>query len=382
LDVNAWFKETRLVACVGSGGVGKTTSAAAMGLWAAVHGRRVIVLTIDPAKRLANSLGLDAMGGEATRIDLSSVGEATGELWAMMLDSRGTFDSLIAAVAPSPEVRERIFSNHIYRHMADALAGSQDYMATEKLHDLVLSGKYDLVILDTPPVKNALDFLESPGRVITFLDERVIDMFLSDAPRSNSWRSRLFGGASAVMYRLLGAVFGSEFLDDFAQFLADFRGLLEGFRKRHRAVLDMLRADTTSFVTICAPNESSIDVATFFHEELGERELHRAGIVVNQVHRCEMPSDSAAAALAVTVTEQSDGLSEHTGSMLLERLKRAHAGLRRRMDAEQVLIDRLRASSRGGGFMCQIPRFEDQVYDLPALLKVGRSIFEGHTESL
>ena len=382
MDLNDWLAKTRLVACVGSGGVGKTTSAAAIGLWAAKQGRKVIVLTIDPAKRLANSLGLEEMGGEATRIDLSAVPEAEGELWAMMLDSRGTFDSLIAAVAPSEEIRDRIFANHIYRHMADALAGSQDYMATEKLHDLVSSGLYDLVVLDTPPVKNALDFLESPGRVITFLDERVIEWFLVPQTDVDSWRSRLFGGASAVMFRLLGTIFGKEFLSDFAEFLSDFRGLLQGFRQRHRAVLEMLHADSTSFVTVCAPNESSVDVAVFFQKELSERNLPRAGVLVNQVHRCEPVDDTVFDALKQAAEASATGLPERTVPMLMARLGRAHGRLRHLIEVEQRMVADVRAAAAGAGFLQQIPRFEGQVYDLPALLRVGHAIFEEPSEDV
>lgn len=376
MDLNAWLDRTRLVVCVGSGGVGKTTSAAAIGLWAALRGRRVIVLTIDPAKRLANSLGIERMGGEPTRIDLSKL-PATGELWAMMLDSRGTFDALIAAIAPSDAARDRILGNHIYRHMADALAGSQDYMATEKLHDLVASGLYDLVVLDTPPVKNALDFLESPGRVVAFLDERVIGWFVQ--PARTGWAARLLDGAATVMNRLLGAIFGQEFLDDFQEFLRDFSGLYEGFRKRHTAVLGMLREQHTSFVTVCAPTASSVDVAVFFQEELAKRELPRAGVIVNQVHRCEAGTDDAQAQLGEAVAGMVDDLPPRTSAMLLARLGKAHARLRHLVVIEQQLVERVRAVA-GAGFLQEVPRFEGQVYDLPALREVGRAIFEARAD--
>jgi anion-transporting ArsA/GET3 family ATPase len=380
VDLNAWLDRTRLVVCVGSGGVGKTTSAAAIGLWGALRGRKVIVLTIDPAKRLANSLGLDQMGGEPTRIDLSGVPDATGELWAMMLDSRGTFDALISAIAPSDEARQRILGNHVYRHMADALAGSQDYMATEKLHDLVASGSYDLVVLDTPPVKNALDFLESPGRVVAFLDERVLGWFIQ--PASTGWGARLLGGATTIMNRLLGAIFGQEFLDDFQEFLRDFAGLYEGFRTRHTAVLGMLRAPDTAFVTVCAPTSSSVDVAVFFQEELGKRSLPRAGVIVNQVHRCESTADDAQQALGGLAAVHAVGLPERTTPMLLARLGRAHARLRHLVTIEQELVSRVRGVTGRGSFLQQVPRLEGQVYDLAALRRVGQAIFEAPAEEL
>jgi anion-transporting ArsA/GET3 family ATPase len=380
MDLDAWLGNVSLIACVGSGGVGKTTTAAAIGLWAATRGRRVMVLTIDPAKRLANSLGLEQMGGEPTRIDLSSL-DASGELWAMMLDSRGTFDTLISSVAPSEQARDRILNNHIYRHMADAFAGSQDYMATEKLYDLVESGNYDLVVLDTPPVKNALDFLEAPGRVVSFLDERVLSWFLSPYDRQQVWGGRLLAGTSAFVFRLLGYIFGKEFLDDFAAFLKDFNGLYEGFRKRHQAVLDLLRADDTAFVTVCAPTESSVDIAVFFQRELRQRELPVAGVVVNQVHRLDVEGDDAVGAIGTAADALDDDLAPGTRARLMKRLEAAQSRLRTLVSAERTLADKVRAVSQNG-FYQEVPRIEGEVHDLPSLLAVGRYLFGAPAEQL
>ncbi len=369
VDLDAWLDARRLVVCVGSGGVGKTTTAAAIGLRAAQRGRKAMVLTIDPARRLANSLGLDRMGGEPTPIDLSALPEATGELWAMMLDSRGTFDALIAQVAPSPEARDRILANHVYRHMADAFAGSQDYMATEKLYDLVASGRWDLVVLDTPPVKNALDFLEAPGRVVSFLDERVLSWFLSDE-RGRRWGSILSGGR-AFLFQLLGYVLGAEFLDDLEAFLRDFQGLYEGFRERHQAVIALLRDPTTAFVTVCAPTESSADVARFFEAELAARTLPRAGLIVNQVHACRAGTDDAGEVLGAAAIEAAAGLPPATTASLLARLGRAHARLRGRVEQEQAVASSVRASAGGEGWYQEIPRIEGEVHDLTSLSAVG-----------
>lgn len=381
VDVAGWLKEVSLIACVGSGGVGKTTSAAALGLAAAVRGRKVIVLTIDPAKRLANSLGLERMGGEPTRIDVSALPDRAegGELWAMMLDSRGTFDALIAAVAPSPEARDRILRNHVYRAMADALAGSQDYMATEKLHDLVRDGRWDLVVLDTPPVKNALDFLESPGKVVRFLDEKVLSWFIQPYDRSAVWGGRLLAGTSAFLYRLLGFVFGAEFLDDFSGFLKDFNGLYDGFRKRHQAVIEMLRAPTTAFITVCSPSEASVDVAWFFEEELRRRTLNRAGIVVNQVHRSRFDLD--APDLEAAVRTAASDLTDGAADRLLARLAVAQDRLAELVLRENTLIASLR-SRASGGFLQLVPRFEKDVYDLPALYAVGEALVAQPAEVL
>ncbi len=371
MDLNAWLSKVELIACVGSGGVGKTTTAAAIGLWAATQGRKAMVLTIDPAKRLANSLGLEKMGGEPTRIDLSGVAvEGEGELWAMMLDSRGTFDSLISAVAPTPAARDRVLNNHIYRHMADALAGSQDYMATEKLYDLVSSGNYDLVVLDTPPVKNALDFLESPGRVVGFLDEKILSWFLAPYNRESVWGGRLMAGTSAFLFRLLGMIFGKEFLDDFATFLTDFNGLYEGFRKRHAAVLALLRDDATAFVTVCAPQDASVDIAVFFARELAERGLPGAGVVVNQMHRVHAGALAGLPELQQQLSDLGDGA---VAERLSDRLRAAQERLVALNHAEQRLAAKVRGAARG--FYQEIPRIEGEVHDLESLLEVGRHLF-------
>lgn len=376
VDMDAWLTTTKLVVCVGSGGVGKTTTSAALGLYAAVHGRKVMVLTIDPAKRLANSLGLNAFGNEETRIDLSSLSHATGELWAMMLDSQSTMDGLIGRVAPSPEARDRILGNHVYQHMASAFAGTQDYMATEKLYDLVASGKYDLVILDTPPVKNALDFLESPGRLINFLDEKVLSWFLVGAGNKGGFGARLFQGTSQIVLKLLGTLFGADFVSDLTVFFEEFQGLYAGFVERHDRVLAMLRSRDTHFVTVCAPTESSLDVAVYFQEELERRDLPRAGVVVNQMHRCTGDHDDAKAVLGELAATAGADLSERTVAGVLARLSMAHKRLRALSAAEQLMTARVRQASRGAGFYQEVARLEGQVHDLPSLHQVGELLFE------
>lgn len=374
-DMEAWLGRTHLIVCVGAGGVGKTTTAASLAVGAALRGRQTLVLTIDPARRLANSLGLREFGSEETRIDLSPLGmKDAGDLWAVMLDSRSTFDSLISRIATDPAARERILKNHVYRHMSDTFAGSQDYMATEKLYDIVAAQKYDLVVLDTPPIKNALDFLESPGRLINFLDERVLKWFLhpNDSPAIGR---RLMFGTSAVVQRLLGYVFGRDFLEDLTTFFDDFQGLYHGFVERHRAVLELFRAENTSFVTVCAPTESSIDVASFFQDELTRRGLPRGGLIVNQVHACEGDNHDANEILGELAHRVGEGLAPSTVPSTLARLGMAHRRLHALRVAEGVLTEQARRAARGGGFYQEIPRLDGNVHDLPALAEVGKRLF-------
>jgi len=357
------IRENKLIICVGSGGVGKTTTSATIALRAAMEGRKAIVLTIDPARRLANSLGLDAMGGEARRVDLSGL-NAPGELWGMMLDPEHTFDTLIGRIAASEEARDRILSNSIYRHLAQALAGSQDYMATEQLYDLVASGDYDLVVLDTPPVKNALDFLESPGLVASFLNQQVLSWFLKPLEAGNRSRlGRWMLGATSVIYKLLGVVFGEEFVQDFANFLQDFNGLFEGFQARHKAVVEMFRASGTDFVSVCAPSQASLDIAQFFEDELSARELPRLGVVINQVHHAgasDTPPDSLVQALS--------SAGDAARAEFLAAASQSHRDLRVRAEEEGRLTAPLRATAP----FLELPKLERDVYDLPALSEIAR----------
>ncbi|TNE84984.1 MAG: ArsA family ATPase [Deltaproteobacteria bacterium] len=382
MDLNAWLDSTNLVVCVGSGGVGKTTTSAAIGLRGAVRGRKVMVLTIDPAKRLANSLGLKRFSGEGQQIDLSALPEAKGELWAMMLDSKSTFDNVIARVSPNEEVRDRILNNRLYRVMADTFAGSQEYMATEKLYDIVHSGEFDLVVLDTPPVKNALDFLESPGRIVDFLDERVFGWLLEPEDSRGLFGMRIISGAGGVVFKLLGLVMGAEFLNDFKEFLSDFKELYDGFRQRHDAVMALFNREDTQFVTVCAPTESSVDVASFFQDELGARELPRGGVVVNQIHRCEDASHDAEGALGAPAREMAGDLDEKTVKRLLARLGMAHRRLRELSEAEHAMVERVRRHARGGGFYQEVPRLDDEVNDLKSLNLVGENLFVENAEEL
>jgi anion-transporting ArsA/GET3 family ATPase len=221
------IRQRKLLICVGSGGVGKTTLAASVGVRAAREGRRVLVLTIDPARRLANSLGLKQFGNSETRINLDELEDAAGELWAMMLDPQHTFDDLIRRVARTPERQEAILNNHVYRSITDTIVGNQEYMATEKLYDVVDSGRYDLVVLDTPPVKNALDFLESPGRMARFVDKRIMKWFLTPYDEGKVF-GRFLMGTSAVLFRLLSYIFGREFLTDLSEFFSALPRPLRG----------------------------------------------------------------------------------------------------------------------------------------------------------
>lgn len=365
----------RLIVCVGSGGVGKTTSAAAIALRAALAGRRVLVLTIDPARRLANSLGLTEFGNTEVRIDLAARTRAPiaagGELWAMMLDARSTMDDVIARVAKDERTRNAIYANKIYRHIAGSFSGSQEYMATERLYDVHNSDRYDLVVLDTPPVKNALDFLESPGRLSRFLDRQIMKWFLTPYEEDKVFGKRLILGTSAVVYRLLGHIFGREFLDELAAFFTLFRDLYDGFRERHEAVGRLFGAESTSFLVVSAPTEPSVDVATFFLDELRARHLPLGGVVVNQVHACAQVVPDVDALLGA----RARALDPENAAPMLARLGAAHRRLRDLALLEAARVAELRRASGPGVWVRTVPRLPDEVHDLDGLLSLHMHLF-------
>ncbi len=371
--LSALVRDKRLIVCVGAGGVGKTTTAAAVALRAALEGRRALVLTIDPARRLANALGLQEIGNRATRVDLQGRERAGGELWAMMLDPRATLDDVVRRVAPTPQLREALYANRIYRHIAGSFSGSQEYMATEQLYDVALTGRYDLVVLDTPPVKNALDFLDSPGRLTRFLDKQIMKWFL--AQEEPGVGRRLLAGTSTVIYGLLGHVFGREFLDELATFFRLFGEIYEGFHARHEAVARLFAAPDTAFAVVSAPTDSATDVAAFFLDELRARGMAAQALVVNQVHQAGPPVTDPTAALGDALGAALPGQDAVTRAAFVARLAAAHARLREVVRTETARVAALSARVRGTPLVT-VPRQRAEVHDLDGLLTLHRALFD------
>jgi len=377
--------QKKLIVCVGSGGVGKTSTSAALGLRAAIRGRRVLVLTIDPARRLANSLGLNEFGNEEAQIDLSSI-QARGSLSALMLDTQTTFDQLIGRLAPDAETRQKILDNAIYRTLSNTFASSQEYMATEALHDVFTSGRYDLVVLDTPPVKNALDFMEAPGRLSRFFDKSIIRWFLApyDEKRVFGVRmaSTLVAGTSAVVFRLLGYIFGKDFLNELSDFLLLFKDMYDGFRIRHEEVIELFRSDATAFLTVCAPTEPSIEVAAFFARELRSRNYPRAGVVVNQVYPSRGQKLDAKALLGDAVEELGADMKSSVRAGILARLSSAHGRFREVAEIQRGWVREVQSwMGPDDGFLVEIPRLEREVHDLESLAEMGDLLLGGRDPS-
>jgi anion-transporting ArsA/GET3 family ATPase len=264
-----------VVVCCGSGGVGKTTTAAVLGLQLARDGRRVVVVTIDPAKRLADALGLTGgLTNEPTRLDLGD----DGELWAMMLDTAATFDGLVRAHAPSTEQAERILSNRFYRNISGALSGTQEYMAAERLYALHDDPRFDVVIVDTPPTRHALDFLEAPGTLTRFLDHPLFKLLMMPTRRG----LKVLNVAAQPVLRTVGKVVGGDVLADAIAFFQAFDGMETGFRDRADSVMQLLRSDATRYVLVAAPKRDTIDEARYFAARLAEAHLAVSALVVNR----------------------------------------------------------------------------------------------------
>ncbi|MCP4868023.1 MAG: ArsA family ATPase [Proteobacteria bacterium] len=376
-----------LLICVGSGGVGKTTTAASIGIQAAIEGRRVCVVTIDPARRLANSLGLEALGNDERQIPLSKFTEfgvePKGTLHAMMLDTQTTFNELIRDVSPDDETRERILKNRVYMHLSDTLSASHDYMASEKLYDLHNSGRYDLVVLDTPPMKNAIDFLEASGRLSRFLDDRIVGWFLKPHEGERRFGLSLLQAPGALVYKLLGNVFGSDFLDEIAEFFLAFKDLLAGFKDRADAVSALLRDPAlTKFVIVCTPQSTSMEEARYFHRQLEERRMPGGYFIVNCVGRygsCKRDPETnhylVESDRAFMRTELTDHASPKKIRTFTQRLE-AHfdRSVAMARDDEHAIAG-LRGFAGSRAVVATIPRMPEDIYDFDGLLAIDRHLF-------
>src|SRR6185295_19100789 len=297
----------RMVICAGSGGVGKTTTAAAVALGLAEQGRKVAVVTIDPARRLANALGLDELDNEPRKVDL----ELDGELWAMMLDAKRTFDQLIEHLAPDEKTRDEVFANRIYQQLSSAVAGSQEFTAIAKLYELYHEGGYDLLVLDTPPSRNALDFLDAPGRLKGFFGGRAIRMFLRPAGLSG----KVLGRGTGMVFGLLKRVTGVDLLQDLSVFFRTLGGMIDGFMERADRVGALLEDPATTFLIVTSPRHDPAEEAIHFHRKLADASMPFGGLVVNRVHQAPTTDGAAPPELAEAL---GDDLARRVGESAYE----------------------------------------------------------------
>jgi anion-transporting ArsA/GET3 family ATPase len=367
-----WLERSVLVTA-GTGGVGKTTLAAAIGLEAAARGRRTLVLTIDPARRLAQALGVRSLDHEPQQVPADRIGAAgspRGALFAMMLDTKRTFDEIVERFTPDPELRRRIFANRIYRQLTDALSGSREYSALEKLAAIHASGEYDLIVLDTPPAAHALDFLDAPRRVLGFLDGGFLEVLL--APSRTGLR--LFRLGSELTLRGLERLTGLSFLGDLSEFFGAFEALLGGFRERAELTSKLLRSRACGFVLVAGPDPEQVRRAVAFSLRLQQERVHLAGLVVNRMRTWPSgrPPDMGAEARKEAQRWLEPALGAERAARLLS-VARRHAAAARR-DAEHAEhIEKSVALERGE--MHRIPLLAEDIHTPRGLRRLRAHLF-------
>ena len=371
LDLDAVLadRSTRIIVCCGAGGVGKTTTAAALGLRAAEEGRTVVVLTIDPARRLAQSMGLSELDNNPRRV--KGVDESRGgSMDAMMLDMKRTFDEVVFAHA-TPERAETIMANPFYQSLSSSFSGTQEYMAMEKLGQLRAEDRWDLIVVDTPPSRSALDFLDAPKRLGSFLDGRFIRVLMGTAKTGGRAYLKVVGAGLNAMTSVLTKVLGAQVLKDLQAFIAALDTMFGGFRERADATYQLLQARGTSFVVVAAPERDALREASYFVERLGEERMPLSGLVLNRVHTSGATGLSADRAAAGAET-----LDEAGSHPLAAGILRLHAERMRLIEREQSLRGRFTAAHPRVPVV-DVPAQPGDVHDLDGLRLVGESLAGG-----
>ncbi|MCX5043146.1 ArsA family ATPase [Aldersonia sp. NBC_00410] len=350
----------RILVCCGSGGVGKTTTAAALAMRAAENGRKVVVLTIDPARRLAQALGVAELDNSPQPVQLGS--EAKGELHAMMLNMKRTFDDMVLQHT-TPDKAEQIFANPFYQTIASSFGGTQEYMAMEKLGQLAADSSWDLIVVDTPPSRNALDFLDAPKRLGSFLDGRMIRLFT--APGRGF--GRLVTGAMGLAIKGVSTIVGGQMLSDASTFVQSLDSMFGGFRDRATKTFELLSRDDTRFVVIAAPEPDALREAGFFVDRLSTEGMPLAGLVLNRTHplRCELAADHA-----LTAADRLDEDEPTPQSQLAAAALRIHAERATVNSRERHLLHRF-TGAHPRVPQIDVPSLPFEVSDLEALRAIG-----------
>ncbi len=369
----------RILVCAGSGGVGKTTTAASLALWGALQGRRAIVLTIDPARRLADSLGVGPIGNTPAQVPPDALrafgSEGKGSLTAMMLDQKGSWDELITRHAPSDEVRQTILDNTFYRQLSQSFAGSQEYMAVEQLGELDASGKYDLIVVDTPPTQHALDFLEAPDRLLAFLDRDIVRWFVRPGVSAGWTTFQSMNKTVGFLLRKIEDATGVAALAQVAEFFNSMGELFDGFEVRVQRVTALLRDEETAFVLVAGPDEHVLGQVDYLARQMASRQMPLKGVVMNRMHAVPAAvesDDRSAAAIAAAIGPlvrrvlEAGGeasASEEIAFELAENLVAWQA--RARGDA--LRTESFRGGLPAGVPVAQVPDLTSDIHDLGGL---------------
>lgn len=361
MSIDDLLADRHIIVCTGAGGVGKTTTSAALALRAADLGRRAIVCTIDPAKRLAQSMGLEGLGNDPQLVDATTFGgsKPRGELWAMMLDMKRTFDDMVLEMT-TRERADAIFANPFYKHVSSTLAGTQEYMAMEKLWELHEEGRWELIVIDTPPTRSALDFLDAPRRITDFLEGRFLKLLLWPYMKAGKGGLKLLNFGTQTVLKVVTRVTGSELFADVAAFFQAFEGMYEGFKTRSARVRELLGARRTAFVVVTSPTEASLQEAKYFAQRLSSEKMPLGGIVVNRTHDVK----------PIPGLEDPVALWARAGDNALGDSLRAYAGWRAVAVREQMLL----AGALGGlsdAPIWKVPDLPDDVVDARGLREIG-----------
>lgn len=354
---------TRVVVCCGSGGVGKTTTSAALAMRAAERGRRTVVLTIDPARRLAEALGLTTLSNEPKRVAGLGDGTRQGELHAMMLDMRRTFDEMVYAHS-TPDRAEKIIANPFYQTISSSFSGTQEYMAMEKLGQLVETDNWDLIVVDTPPSRSALDFLDAPQRMSSFLDGRMIRMLSSPARVGGRGLRRLVGAGFGLFAKAVGTILGGQMLADASAFVQAFDTMFGGFQERAAKTYKLLRSPGTSFVVVAAPEPDALREAAYFVDRLASERMPLAGLILNRTHPvlADLPAGRA--------REMAERVEAAGSGKLAAAVLRLHADRVDRADRERRLLSRF-TNAHPGIAVARVPAVAGDITDLAGLREIG-----------
>ncbi len=347
---------TEICLVVGAGGVGKTTTSAALATLLAQRGERVALVTIDPAKRLAQALGIETLGGEPQRVGLP--GDVPGELWAMMLDSQATFDGLVTSLTSDEETRQAILGNPIYARLSSAVAGSQEFTAVAKLYELHRSRRFDVIVLDTPPSRNALDFLDAPDHLTAFVEGRGLTSII--APSGPI--ARIAGRGSGLVFGTLGRLTGSDLLVDIQTFLHAFGVVLDGFRDRAAAVSRLLADPATSFVIVTTAERDPAAEAMHFAERLADSDLQVRALIINQV----TPYAENPAAVDVGALASALGGDAALAANVVRAVDETRASGRREQDEIASLLD-----GTGVREPIIVPRLAGDLHDVAGVMALS-----------
>ena len=362
-------RRTRIIVCCGSGGVGKTTIAASVGLRAAERGRHVVVLTVDPARRLAQSMGLTSLDNTPRQVSgiQPDDPDAPGSMHAMMLDMKRTFDEIVEAHA-DPDRAAQILANPFYQSLSSSFAGTQEYMAMEKLGQLRRADEWDLIVVDTPPSRSALDFLDAPQRLSRFLDGRLLRLLVAPAKFGGRTGLKMFNVGFGMVTGVVTKIIGGQLLRDVQTFVSAMDTMFGGFRERAEYTYRLLRAPGTAFLVIAAPEHDALREASYFVERLEQDEMPLAGLILNRVH--ESPADRLSAARSLAAAESLQGSRDGDPSGLGEVALRLHAERMRRIGSEQRLAQRF-TTAHPLVPVATILAQPDDVHDLAGLRAIG-----------